>query len=182
MLPNPLHPAIVHFPLVLAFLLPLFIGGALWTIRRGATPRRSWLLPTAVAAALAASAWLAVETGESQGERVERVVNERAIDTHEDIAEAFLTGSAVVALIAGVGLVGGIVGRIARPAALVGSLVLVGVVTKVGHTGGQLVYRDGAASAYTSRVSASGSAAPSAAVAGNRRDARGRGDDDDDNR
>lgn len=37
MLPNPLHPSIVHFPVVLAFLLPLFAAGALWAIRLGAT-------------------------------------------------------------------------------------------------------------------------------------------------
>jgi uncharacterized membrane protein len=176
MLPNPLHPAVVHFPIVLAFLLPLFIGGALWMIRRGDTPRRSWWLPTIVAAALAASAWLSVQTGEGQGERVERVVSERAMDAHEDVAEAFLTGSAVVALIAAAGLIGGVAGRIARAASLVGSLVLVGVVTKVGHTGGQLVYRDGAASAYTS---AGGTASASGDVAGNRSKPRSRGDSDD---
>jgi len=33
MLPNPLQPAVVHFPVVLAFLLPLFARGGLWRIR-----------------------------------------------------------------------------------------------------------------------------------------------------
>jgi len=45
MLPNPLHPAVVHFPIVLALLLPIFAIGALWTIRRGARPRRAWGIP-----------------------------------------------------------------------------------------------------------------------------------------
>src|SRR6185437_512774 len=52
MLPNPLHPAVVHFPVVLAFLLPLFVGGAIWAIRRGANPRRAWLVPLAGSAGL----------------------------------------------------------------------------------------------------------------------------------
>ena len=42
MLPNPMHPAVVHFPVVLAFLLPLFVAGALLAIRRGANARRAW--------------------------------------------------------------------------------------------------------------------------------------------
>ena len=141
MLPNPLHPAIVHFPVVLALLLPLFIAGGFWAMRRGASLRRAWLLPTVAAAALAGSSWLAVETGEEQGERVERVVAERALDAHEDLAEAFLTGSAVVAVIAAAGLVGGLAGRVARLATVTGSLVLAGMVVRVGHTGGELVYK-----------------------------------------
>jgi len=36
MLPNPLHPAVVQFPLMLAFLFPLFAASAFLAIRRGA--------------------------------------------------------------------------------------------------------------------------------------------------
>ena len=79
MLLDPLHPAVVHFPVVLAFLLPLFAAGALWAIRRGAAPRRAWLLPIAGAAALALSAWVAVETGEAQTERAGVVTRNREV-------------------------------------------------------------------------------------------------------
>lgn len=158
MLPNSLHPAIVHFPVVLAFLLPLFVAGAFWAIRRGAAFRRAWLLPAVVAGALAASAWLAVETGETEAERVERVVSERVIDAHEEVAEAFLTSSVAVALIAAAGLIGGMTGRVARLATVVGSLALVGLVIKVGHAGGQLVYRYDAGSVYASPTSPAGTA------------------------
>jgi uncharacterized membrane protein len=155
MLPNPLHPAIVHFPVVLAFLLPFFAVGAVWAIRRGARPRRAWSIPVAVAVALAASAWAAVETGQAQDERVERVVAEQPLSAHEEMAETFLAGSAGVALIAAAGLFGGLAGRAARVTAVVGSLALVVGAALVGHSGGQLVYRYGAANAY-----ASGQAAP----------------------
>jgi uncharacterized membrane protein len=148
MIPDPLHPAVVHFPLVLAFLFPLFVGGAFWSMRRGTGARRAWLLPTIVAAALAGSAWLSVETGESQADRVERVVGEPAMESHEELAETFLTVAAIVAAVAAAGFAAGLVGRAARALTVVGSLALVGVVIPVGHTGGQLVYRHGAASAY----------------------------------
>lgn len=149
MLPNPLHPAVVHFPVALAFLLPLFIAGAAWAIRRGARPRRAWSLPLAAALALAASAWAAVETGEAQDERVERVVAERPLSRHEEMAEMFFAGSVAIAIVAVAGLFGGLAGRTARVATAVGSIGLLTGGAMVGHTGGQLVYRYGAASAYT---------------------------------
>ncbi|MGH7668257.1 MAG: DUF2231 domain-containing protein [Gemmatimonadaceae bacterium] len=149
MLSNPLHPAIVHFPVVLAVLLPLFALGALWTIRQGATPRRAWAVPVALAAALALSAWVAVQTGEAQEDRVEGVVADHALDTHEDAAELFLTLSGALVLVAAVGLAGGVVGRSARVLATGGAIALVIAAVKVGHSGGELVYRYGAASAYT---------------------------------
>jgi uncharacterized membrane protein len=155
MLPDPLHPAIVHFPVVLAVILPLFAIGAAWAIRRGARARRAWAIPVSVAAALALSAWAAVETGEEQDERVERVVAEAPLSAHEEMAETFLTGATVVLLLAAAGLAPGIAGRAARAVTVVGSIVLVVGAARVGHTGGQLVYRYGAAQAYASGDSAS---------------------------
>ncbi|HET7565530.1 MAG TPA: DUF2231 domain-containing protein [Gemmatimonadaceae bacterium] len=148
MLPNPLHPAIVHFPIVLAFLLPIFALGALWAIRRGARFRRAWLVPVALSAALVLSSWVAVQTGEGQEDRVERVVPDQALDTHEDAAELFLTMSGVLLAVSAVGLVGGVIGRSARVVATVGTAALVVGVARVGHSGGQLVYQYNAASAY----------------------------------
>ena len=60
----PLHPLVVHFPIVLSVLLPISALVALWAIRKGTTPRWAWALPVAVAAALTASAYVATETGE----------------------------------------------------------------------------------------------------------------------
>ena len=149
MLPNPLHPAVVHFPIVLVFLLPLFAIGAIIAIRKGARPVRAWSLPVLVAAALALSSWVAVQTGESQGERVERVVPEQAIEAHEEGAELFMTLSIILVAVTATGFIRGTVGKVGRYAAGLGALALVGFGASVGHTGGQLVYRDGAASAYT---------------------------------
>ena len=172
MLPNPLHPAVVHFPVVIAVLLPFFAVWALWLIRRGATPRRTWGVPLALAAVLWLSAWAAVETGENQDERVESVVAEKPLSTHEDMAEMFLTASIVVMLVAAAGMAPGKAGTLARGLATAGSVVLVVGAARVGHSGGQLVYRYGAASAY---ANPSADSTMADRVAADRR----RGDDDD---
>jgi uncharacterized membrane protein len=153
-LPDPLHPAIVHFPIVLAILLPIVSGAALWAVRRGAAPIRAWGIAAATAAALTISAWLAVETGEAQEERVERVVPEQVLDRHAEAAERFAVLAGVLLLVSGVGLAGGRVGRAARMVATVGSLGLAGAGVQVGHTGGKLVYQHGAASAYATAAPA----------------------------
>lgn len=145
----PLHPLVVHFPIVLVVLLPIVAVVALWAIRKGAAPRRAWLAPLAVGIALTVSAFVAVRTGSAQEDRVERVVPEQAIDTHEEAAERFLVLSGVLVLVAATGLARGTIGQAGRLLTTVGALGLVAAGVQVGHSGGQLVYRDGAASAYT---------------------------------
>ncbi len=149
MLPNPLHPAVVHFPVVLAFLLPVSAVVAIWTISKGSRASRAWLVPLSIAAALSLSTWVAVETGEGQDRRIERFVQEKPLDAHQDGAEMFLTASIVVMLVTAGGLVRGGMGTISRAAASVASVALVAGAAYVGHTGGQLVYKYGAATAYT---------------------------------
>lgn len=146
----PLHPLVVHFPIVLVMLLPISIGIALWMVRKGTTPRRAWAVPVAFAAALSLSAWVATQTGESQEDRVERVVARGALHGHEEAAERFLVLSGVLVLVTAAGLAHGNVGRAARLVSAVGALGLVVAGVQVGHSGGTLVYREGAASAYTS--------------------------------
>jgi uncharacterized membrane protein len=145
----PLHPLVVHFPVVLVVLLPISILVAIWAVRKGATLRRVWAVPVALAAALALSAFVATRTGEAEEDRVERVVADDAIHGHEEAAERFLVLSGVLLLVAAAGFARGTVGRAARLVAAVGSIGLVGAGVQVGHSGGLLVYRDGAASAYT---------------------------------
>jgi uncharacterized membrane protein len=148
LLPTPLHPLIVHLPIALTVLLPLFGLGALIAIRRGARAVPVWGLATAMLALTLGSGLLAKETGEDEEDTVEKVVGEAAIEPHEEAADAFIVATGVVLVIAGVGFVPGRVGSAARVAAAVGTLAVSGFGYNVGHTGGQLVYRDGAASAY----------------------------------
>lgn len=166
MLPDPLHPALVHFPIVFTVLLPIAAAVALWAVRRGAKPRRAWAVPVAVAAALTLSAWASVQTGESQEEQVESAVPASALETHEEAADRFLLLSLGVLGIMAVGFAGGRAGAAARGAGVVAALALNVAGYQVGHSGGELVYRHGAASAYV------GSGTAGEPRAGNGRDER----------
>lgn len=144
MLPDPLHPAVVHFPIVLMTFLPLAAIGALLALGRGVPARRAWMVPVALAGLLTLSAWVAVQTGESGEEQAEDVVGERVLHTHEEAAERFLAMSGVVLVLTAAGLLGGASGRAARA---VGALATVGLFVagyQVGHTGGRVAYGDGA--------------------------------------
>lgn len=147
-LPAPLHPAIVHLPMALVVLIPVFAVGSLWAVKRGARPLRAWGIAVALFATLSLSSWAALETGEDTSEKVESVVPGLAIDTHEEAAEQFLVLSVIVLGIAAVGLFKGRAGSVARSAATVGALGLLVAGWNVGHSGGALVYKHGAASAY----------------------------------
>ena len=159
MLPDPLHPAVVHFPIVLTFLLPVAALAALWLGRRTTGARGPWILTVVLAAALTASAWLAVQTGGREEEAVEEVVPEAPLESHEEAAERFLLLSAGVLLVAGAGLLRGRIGTAARLATTVGALGLVVAGTLVGHSGGKLVYQYGAAAAHSSGDPGTGVAA-----------------------
>jgi len=148
LIPNPLHPAVVHLPIAFAGILPLFAIGALWFIRRGTRPRVAWGLFVAMSAALVASAWVSLQTGEQQEERVEDVVSERSIHQHEEAADLFLAVSAGVFVVALGGMAGGRIGQAGRWLAAAGTAAVLATGWNVGHSGGMLVYRDGAASAY----------------------------------
>lgn len=150
LIPNPLHPAVVHLPVAIAVLVPIFAIGALYFIRRGTRPRTAWGLTVSVLAALLFSGWVALQTGEQQEERVEDVVAERSIHTHEEAAEVFLLTTALVLAASLAGFAPGRVGQAGRWATTAGTVAILGAGWNVGHTGGMLVYRDGAASAYTS--------------------------------
>lgn len=153
MLPEPLHPLIVHFPIVLVVLLPLFAVGALLLIRRGSAPRKAWALPIVMAAALSLSAWVAVQTGEQQEDRVENIVGDAPMHSHEEAAERFLFLSGALLLLSVAGLAPGRVGNAVRVVSTIGAVALVGAGVQVGKSGGDLVYRHGAASAYTTPAS-----------------------------
>lgn len=149
-IPSPLHPAVVHLPMALAVLVPIFALVALVTMRRAASTWRTWAVAVAMFASLSLSAWASMETGEDESEKVEKVVPEAAVETHEEAAEQFLWFSVGVLAVAAAGLLKGGVGGSARLLATAGSVGILVMGYRVGHSGGALVYTHGAASAYTS--------------------------------
>lgn len=164
-IPNPLHPAIVHFPIALAVLVPAFALAALVAIRAGWVPAHTWLAVVALQAALVGFAWFAIETGEDQEEKVEDVVAERHIEAHEEAAERFFYIAIAAALVSAAGLLQGGRGRAGRAATLVAGLAVLAASVAVGHSGGELVYKHGAASAYTNAGADSpGAGTPTGAI------------------
>lgn len=169
----PLHPKLVHLPIALAVLMPLLTSGLLLAWWRGWLPKRTWVLAVAAQALLFASGWLAMSTGETDEERVERFVPEQAIEAHEEAAEAFVWGSGLVLVLALLPLALGRAkpARIAAMATIAGTAAVLFLGFRVGEAGGALVYRHGAAAAFANGASVGSSVLPAA-------ERRGHHDDD----
>lgn len=167
----PLHPKLVHLPIALAVLMPMMSVGLLIAWWRQWLPRRAWVIAVTLQALLVASGVAAMRSGDADGERVERVVSESRIEAHEEAAEVFVWGAAaVLALAIGAALVRA--EGAARPIATLaaaGTLVVLFLGYRTGQAGGELVYRHGAASAFTSAQGLS-PAGEAPTKAGERRD------------
>jgi uncharacterized membrane protein len=143
-IPDPLHPALVHFPIVLILLgTGASILAVFW--RKGYVP--------AFAAALlvlgASGAWAAVASGKSDGGLVENTSGgvSALLDAHETWAERTLTAAVIAAVIAVASVALFRFPRTARGvavAAALAAMVAAWTVYETGHRGGALVYQHGA--------------------------------------
>lgn len=149
-LPLPLHPAVVHLPLGLAILMPLAAGGFAWAVATGRVRRHAWAAVVALQALLVGSGFVAMQTGSAEEERVEAVVAESAIETHEERAEAFLWAAGATLALTALVVVLPLPGAVAplAVASALSTVAVAGLALWVGHAGGQLVYQQGAASVY----------------------------------
>lgn len=166
----PLHPGIVHVPVGIAFVLPVIAVGVVVALARAEAPRWPFGVVVALLTFMTIGGFAAMQTGEDEEERVERVVDESLIHEHEEAAELFVYVAFTTLVIS----VGGLSlpdrwARVARITTAVASIALTGLAFRAGEKGGELVYRHGAAAAYTNPGSAPGAGAP----------ARGARDDDD---
>jgi uncharacterized membrane protein len=144
LMPDPLHPAVVHFPIVLILLgAASAIVATFW--RGGHLPRFAALL----LAPGALGTWAAVETGESSGGLLETgsPQMESLVEAHETWAKRTLAVTVVAAVAA---VASALVGRWPRYArgvaviAAVASAAAAYAVYETGHRGGALVYRHAA--------------------------------------
>lgn len=144
------HPKVVHLPMALAILMPLVAGGVAFAWWRGWLDRRVWIIVLLLQAALAGSGLVAMNTGEAEEERVEEIVQERYIESHEEAAEAFVWASAIVLALMLLPLVlpQGRLRTVAAVGACLGTLLVFGLGYRTGEAGGRLVYQHGAAQAY----------------------------------
>jgi uncharacterized membrane protein len=169
MIPDPLHAAVVHFPIVFAMILPLVAAVALLAIRRGGSVRQWWGIALAVMLGLAVSSFAAVRTGEAEEDRVERAVGEQPLHDHEEAGERFIVLAGGMLALGALGLLPRRAGGAFR---VIGTMATVGILFagwQVGHSGGQLVYQHGAAAAYVGATDLTDSAAATTRAAAGRR-------------
>lgn len=163
----PLHPLIVHFPLVLAVILPLATLGALIAGIRAKANRKYWAGAVLVNTLLLGSSFLAVQTGEGDEERVEKALaSESPLETHEEMGEIFLKVTGVSLAFMALGLAPGAFGISGKVLGSLASLAILALGMQVGHSGGSLVYKHGAASAFTAGLGSQGNSGAAAAAQG----------------
>jgi uncharacterized membrane protein len=137
----PLHPAVVHVPLVLAALVPILLG---WLVLRGPGSRRAWAALAFLQAMVVAGGLMALDTGLVEEERLEAAVPAWPVEMHERRARTFVVAAAGLLLLVGAIAAAPRAARVAAPVALVLSLLVAALGVSAGHAGGELVYRHGA--------------------------------------
>lgn len=144
------HPKVVHLPMALSVLMPLVAGGAAFAWWRGWFDRRIWVIVFLLQAALAGSGFIAMNTGEAEEDRVEEIVAEQHIESHEEAAELFVWASAIVlaSMVLPIVLPEGRFRSATVVGAVLGTLVVSVLGFRTGEAGGRLVYEYGAAEAY----------------------------------
>jgi uncharacterized membrane protein len=132
-------------------ILPVVGLAVLWGQRRRSLGKGAWWVVVALAGIFAGSSLVALKTGEAEEDRVEDIVADDAIHTHEERAESLTWLAAGVFAIT---LLAGVTRNKVRTALSISGVGLAGitmlVALSVGHSGGSLVYEHGAAAAYTS--------------------------------
>ncbi|MGH9641352.1 MAG: DUF2231 domain-containing protein [Terriglobales bacterium] len=146
----PLHPALVHMPLALAFIAPFLALGFTWALWKGRIHSRAWIIIAALQAVLLLSGLIAMYFGEREEARLKSRVSPALLEQHDDLADQFLW-------VAGFTLgAASLVPLLRRPrtvralavTTLAGSLLSAGAAFRAGHTGGELVYLHNAAAPY----------------------------------
>jgi uncharacterized membrane protein len=145
----PLHPAVVHVPLGIAFVVPILAIGIALAVRSGRLPRTAFGVIAALQTLLVAGGLVAMNLGEREQRRVEAVVSEQLVDAHEERAEVFVWAAGIV-LAASVALLlvpARAVGALSAAVAA-GTIAVAALGARTGAAGGALVYEHGAAAAW----------------------------------
>lgn len=151
----PFHPMIVHFPMALAFVLPFLILIFAYMIKINKMTPRGWLIIVGLQLVVTITGYVSLESGETEEHNVSKVVAKDLIHAHEEASEIFV-GSTVIALVISVAVFF-IRKELQFPIKLgiaVVSLVSCYLAYKAGTLGGELVYKHGAAAAYTGHIEA----------------------------
>jgi uncharacterized membrane protein len=148
----PLHPALVHLPLGLAFVMPILAMGFAWALWKERVRPRAWMAIVALQAVLLAAGLVAMNTGEREEDRVERIVPEPALEQHELYAEQFVWATGATLVLAGLVFASRkrLLTQSLTLATVAGTVIVAAAAVRVGHAGGRLVYVHNAGAAYVS--------------------------------
>lgn len=145
----PLHPLVVHFPIVLAVLIPFAMIIAALMSKNSENPKTLWTAVVVLSVLLSTTAFISMQLGEQDEEVVEKVVAETAIENHEEWGEKFAWATLAPLFISGLLVIKN--NSFLKAAAIASSLLVLGLGVQTGHTGGELVYKHNAAQAYVSK-------------------------------
>lgn len=153
MTPFPLHPAVVHIPIGLAAVLPVVALGAVIAIHRGWVGKRVWLAVLFLQAITFGGGLLSASTGENDRRQTVMIVGSGPLDEHEEQGERFNVTAGIALALGVAGAFPGPTAAIttARIASAIGTGASAALGFYAGHSGGELVYRYGAANAFTSK-------------------------------
>lgn len=144
MIPDPLHPAVVHFPIVLLLLgAPLAVFSVFF--RKCNLPVLAAVVLTLGATGAVVAAWTGENAAEMAGELTGN--GEKILDEHEEAGERARNFGCIAAALAVVSALvcrKPAVGRFIGAAAALSALVAAFSVAQAGHYGGQVVYKHGA--------------------------------------
>ena len=145
----PLHPLIAYFPIVLTFILPVLVVVFAVLIKRNKLTPMGWLIILGLQLTTTVTGYISLETGETDGKAVSKVLEHKLIDQHEESAEIFV-GSTVLALVMGIVV---FFIRYEYQFSIRMIIALMGLVScylawNTAQQGGALVYTHGAAEAF----------------------------------
>lgn len=147
----PLHPLFVHFPIVLATMIPFLAIIFLIGIKRGYFNPQVWVVVVIIAALYTISSLVAVELGEDEEDIVKKVVAHAALEEHEEAGEMIPWVAGGIFLISLTPLALKYRTRLQLLTVLVSALGLAPVI-EAGHSGGLLVFEHGAPRAYRKKL------------------------------
>lgn len=145
----PIHPLIVHFPIAITFILPVLIFVIAFLIKANKLTPKGWFIIVGLQMLVVATGYISLETGDTEGYRVEKVVSKKVISEHEEAAEIFV-GSTVLTLALSIAayFIRKEIGFAVKIGTALLTVVSCYLAYNTGTLGGALVYTHGAASAY----------------------------------
>lgn len=110
---------------------------------------QTWLIIIGLQLAVVATGYIALESGEAEEDKVEKIVGKKIIHEHEEAAEVFV-GSTVIALVLSIAVffIRKDIGFFIKLGIAGLGIISCYLAYRTGHIGGEIVYGHGAARAY----------------------------------